>query len=191
MRENHMKKQKKPYQLGVLVGRFQTLHLGHEMIIQKAIELCDEVGIFIGSSQESGTNKNPFSYELRKEILETSLGEAVRVFPLPDLGVGNVPAWGDYVLANVKERFGRYPDLLVTGKEGRRIDWFDNAQNLAISELYVPKSIDISGTQMREFFMTGDRENWQKYVNPANWKNYDRLREIVCSCYDRMETDSI
>ena len=53
---------KKPYKLGVLVGRFQTFHTGHEEIIRKAIELCEQVWIFVGSSQESGTLKNPFSY---------------------------------------------------------------------------------------------------------------------------------
>lgn len=191
MPETEKRVNKKPYELGILVGRFQTLHLGHEMIIRKALELCEEVGLFIGSSQESGTNKNPFSYELRKEIIETALGEELKIFPLPDIGIGNVPAWGDYVLKNVYDRFGKYPDLLITGKEGRRIDWFDNAKELAISELYVPKSIDISGTQMRDFFVNDDRESWQSYVSPNNWKNYDRLRSIVLSSCENMETRSV
>lgn len=184
-------KKKKPYGLGILVGRFQTLHSGHEMIIDKACELCDEVGIFVGSSQESGTNKNPFSYELRRDILETVFGNRVKVFPLPDLGIGNVPAWGDYVLENVKKRFGKYPDILISGKESRRIDWFDNAKELAISELYVPKSIDISASEMREMFMKDDREKWKGYVNPAIHERYDELREIVLSSHDNLDTDSI
>lgn len=182
---------KKPYELGILVGRFQTLHTGHEMIIKKAIALCDEVGIFIGSSQESGTNKNPFTYELRKEILENVFGDEVKIYPLPDLGVGNVAAWGDYVLENVKERFGRYPDLLVSGKEERRIDWFDNAQDLAISELYVPKSVDISASQMRELFIQDNEEEWKKYTNPSNYHEYQKLRELVLSSKDNLNTDSV
>lgn len=182
---------KKPYRLGILVGRFQTLHTGHEMIIEKAIELCDEVGIFIGSSQESGTNKNPFSYELRKEILENVFGEQVKIYPLPDLGVGNVAAWGDYVLKNVEERFGKYPDLLISGKESRRIDWFDNAADLAISELYVPKSIDISASEMRELFIEDKEEEWRRYTNPANYGEYEKLRSIVLCSKDNLETDSI
>ena len=183
--------EKKSYRLGILVGRFQTLHRGHEMIIDKAVELCDEVGIFIGSSQESGTNKNPYTYELRKELLENVYGDRVKIWPLPDAGLGNVPAWGDYVLAHVKERFGRFPDLLVSGKEGRRIDWFDNAADLAISELYVPKSIDISGTQMRELFLKDDRKTWEQYVNPANHHLYDRLKKEFLQAMNNTETDSI
>ena len=182
---------KKSYRLGVIVGRFQDLHKGHEMIISKAVELCDEVGVFIGSAQESGTNKNPFPYELREELLRNVFGDRIRIYPLPDMGLGNVPAWGDFVLWNVSERFGRYPDLLISGKEGRRIDWFDNAARLAISELYVPKSIDISGTRMREMFLNDEEEEWRKYTNPANWHEYGKLRELFLLAKDRTETNSI
>lgn len=182
---------KKSYRLGIIVGRFQDLHKGHEMIISKALELCDQVGVFIGSSQEAGTNKNPFSYELRKELLENVYGDLLKIYPLPDAGLGNVPAWGDYVLQNVKERFGRYPDLLVSGKEERRIDWFDNAAELAISELYVPKSVDISGTRMREMFLNNEEEAWKNYTNPANWHEYAKLRDIYLSAKDRMDTKSV
>jgi len=186
-----MNEKKKSYRLGIIVGRFQILHRGHEMIIDKAAELCDEVGIFIGSSQESGTNKNPYPYELRKKLLTNVYGDRVKIYPLPDAGLGNVAAWGDYVLQHVKERFGRYPDLLVSGKESRRIDWFDNAAELAISELYVPKSIDISGTEMRELFLADDRETWKGFVNPANWNEYEELKLGFLNAKDNLKTDSI
>ena len=45
----------KPFALGILVGRFQTLHAGHQQMIETALSLCDQAGIFVGSSQESGT----------------------------------------------------------------------------------------------------------------------------------------
>ena len=109
--------EEKPFRLGLVVGRFQTLHTGHEDMIRKAIALCDRVGLFVGSSQESGTFKNPFSYELRREMLTDVFGSNVCVYPLPDIGVGNNAKWGDYVLGQVAERFGRLPDLVVSGKE--------------------------------------------------------------------------
>ena len=115
----------KPYRLGVTVGRFQTFHSGHEYMLQKAIDLCDTVGVFVGSSQESGTLKNPFSYETRENMLKTVFGDKIRVYPLPDIGVGNNTKWGEYVLKNILDRFGSYPDLLVSGKEERRLNWFD------------------------------------------------------------------
>ena len=179
---------KKPFELGIMVGRFQTLHSGHEFMIDKAVELCDRVGIFIGSSQESGTEKNPFTYETRKELLEAVYGDSITICPLPDIGVGNNSLWGDYVLKNVSEYFGRYPDLVVSGKENRRNTWYDGHD---ITEIFIPKTIDISASEMREFFINNDFEEWKKYTNSKLWSRYDELRETVLASMDNTETDSI
>ena len=72
----------KSYKLGITIGRFQTFHKGHQVMIDKAIELCEKVGVFIGSSQESGTNKNPFSYEMRESILKKIYGDRISIYPL-------------------------------------------------------------------------------------------------------------
>ena len=178
----------KAFSLGILVGRFQTIHSGHEYMINKAVSVCDEVGIFIGSAQESGTCKNPFSFEKRKELIEAIYGNSVKVFPLPDIGVGNNSKWGDYVLENVLERFGRYPDLLVSGSEERRQSWFDNFD---ISELCIAKTIDISASKMRKFIIDNDFEAWKKYSNPLIWDKYNEMREIIINSKDNLNSDSI
>ena len=154
----------KPFSLGILVGRFQTIHVGHEQMIHTALALCRRVGIFVGSAQEAGTAQNPFSYEMREKLLRLLFEDQVQIFPLPDIGVGNTAAWGD---------------LLVSGKETRRISWFDGLEQVRISELYIPKSIDISASQMRRYFLENQREQWQQYTNPALWGQYDALRTLV------------
>lgn len=181
----------KPYRLGILVGRFQTLHSGHTDMINRAIELCDKVGIFVGSSNESGTSKNPFSYETRENMLKTVFGNEVFVFPLPDIGVGNNSTWGDYVLKNVFDRFGEMPDLLVSGKEARRVSWFDSVDGASIAELYIPKTIEISATEMRDFLINDDCESWKKYTDSKLWGKYEKLRQEVILSKDNSETHSI
>lgn len=183
--------EKKVYKLGILVGRFQTIHSGHEMMINKAVELCENVGVFVGSSQESRTDKNPFSYEERELMLKKIFSDAISVYPLPDIGVGNVSKWGDYVLQNVLNRFGTMPDLLITGKERRRIEWFGGENGNQISELYIPKTIAISSTDMREYFIKDDFESWKQYTNPRLWDMYDTLKQIVISSKDNHDTKSI
>ena len=183
--------EKKPFRLGIIVGRFQTLHTGHELMINKAIALCDRVGVLIGSSQEARTLKNPFSFEERREILQTVYGDALEIQPLPDIGVGNVAAWGDYVLNTVKECFGELPDLLVSGKESRRSSWLDGEDGQNVSELYVPKSIEISATEMREYFIRNDVETWKTFTDEKLWDHYERMRKIVLSAKDNLFTDSI
>ena len=181
----------KPFSLGIMVGRFQTMHLGHEDMIRKACMLCDEVGVFIGSSQESDTEKNPFSYEIRRSFFKDVFGDSVRVAPLPDIGVGNNSRWGEYVLQHVEEKFGRLPDLLISGKEVRRLEWFDSVEGLKIAELYIPKTIHISASEMREFFVKNDFESWKQYMNPVQWGKYEMLRGLVLEAKDHKETASI
>ena len=184
-------KKKKPYGLGILVGRFQGIHSGHEYMINSALALCGEVAVFVGSSQESGTNKNPFDYETRAKMLRRIYGRKIGIYPLPDAGLGNCAAWGEYVMKNVVERTGRLPDLSVSGKEERRASWLEGESGEGIAELYVPKTIDISATRMREYFISGDEESWRAFTNPALYDMYGELRAAVVASRDVAETDSI
>ena len=159
-------------------------------MIDKAIALCDKVGVFIGSSQESGTNKNPFSYEMRESILKTIYGDSIRICPLPDIGVGNNSKWGDYVLANVREKFGEAPDLLVSGKEERRVDWFDSVSGLLIAELYIPKTVDISASKMRELLVRNDFDTWKEFCDARLWDRFPEMRSVVLASYENTKTDS-
>lgn len=181
----------KPFSLGILVGRFQTIHAGHEYMIRTALSLCRQVGIFVGSSQESGTAGNPFSYETRESLLRLLFGNQVHIYPLPDIGVGNNAAWGEYVLKNVVAQFDRTPDILISGKEMRRVSWFDGIEDVHISELYLPKTIEISASQMRNYLLEDDRESWQRHTNRALWGQYETLRKIVLESRDNLETSSI
>lgn len=181
----------KPYRLGITVGRFQTFHNGHKDMLDKALALCERVGVFIGSSQESGTSNNPLSYEMREELLRRIYGDRIEICPLPDIGVGNNARWGDYVLRSTVEAFGRQPDLLISGKEERRLDWFDSVRGLAIAELYVPKTVHISASEMRALFVAGDFETWKKYADPRLWDEFESLRRTVLASCGNTETASL
>ena len=50
----------KPYDIGLIVGRFQHFHIGHRSLVENAYKLCDRVLILVGSAQESGTLRNPY-----------------------------------------------------------------------------------------------------------------------------------
>ena len=115
-------------------------------------------------------------------------GDRIKIYPLPDIGVGNNSKWGDYVINNVIERFGEKPDLLISGKEERRIDWFDSVSGLTIAELYIPKTIEISASKMREMLVNNQFNDWKDpeelsslaqviYVNRPHYK----LNNIIIS----------
>lgn len=181
----------KAFKLGILVGRFQMLHAGHEMMIRTALTTCERVALFVGSSQESGTEKNPFPYALRERMLRTMFGTAIEIYPLPDIGVGNNGTWGDYVLQNVENHCGCKPDLLVSGREERRLDWFDSENGKSVSELYIPKTIEISASKLRTLLIADDFESWAGFVSPALHPMYSELRAIVMASKDNTQTASI
>ncbi|MBQ2307272.1 MAG: adenylyltransferase/cytidyltransferase family protein [Clostridia bacterium] len=189
-----MKRNMRPYAAGLIVGRFQIFHNGHRDIVRRALKLCERVLVLIGSSQEAGTAKNPLSYNTRRDVIaeifrrETERGRLI-IAPLPDLGVGNVPAWGSYVYSAAEAALGKTPELFVTGREERRISWFDDIP--AISELYVPKTVDISATQMREFLAAGEVLKWRIFSDPANYHRFDELREAVLRSAGNNDTASM
>ena len=59
----------KKFKLGLVLGRFQHLHNGHREIIEISRKLCQKTLILIGSCQESGTLRNPFTFETRKKAI--------------------------------------------------------------------------------------------------------------------------
>ena len=72
------------YITSFVVGRFQPFHNGHKDLIEKALERSVEVIVFIGSVQESRTNKNPYTFEERRAMILNLFPNRVKVVPLKD-----------------------------------------------------------------------------------------------------------
>ena len=173
---------KRPYHLGLVLGRFQGLHLGHEAVIRKALSVCDRVIVMIGSADKSGTMHDPFTTGLRVQMLTamfprlTRMGKVI-IVPLKDLGVGNVPAWGDYVIDSAKKAVGM-PDCIVYGDEDKCRTWFPNYPEIQYISLN-RSDIDMNGTKFRKIILDDDEEAFRKYTRPGLYKFYPRLRKIL------------
>ena len=48
----------KPYDSGLIVGRFQTFHKGHQRLVETGLTLCDRLLILVGSAQEYGNDES-------------------------------------------------------------------------------------------------------------------------------------
>ena len=175
----------KLYDLGLIVGRFQMFHKGHESMVKAALELCNRVVIFIGSSQKENTEQNPFSFYVRKDMIEKVFPVEFKegkilVSPLPDIGVGNNEMWGKYILGVFEEEFGKQPDLYITGCEKERPSWFTNEIAPNMDELRLTRhNIDISATQCRELILEDNKDEWKKYVPYQLHKDYDFYRKVI------------
>jgi len=100
------------YKVALFIGRFQPFHKGHLYSLKKCFELADQVIVGIGSSQESGTENNPWDFEARKAMIESLdlQGDSLKVVALPDYPDDEV--W----LKEVKERVGNF-NVVVSNNE--------------------------------------------------------------------------
>lgn len=142
----------KKFKLGFMVGRFQMLHKGHESLINEGIELCDRFVILLGNSEESRTENNPFNFEERKEMIKMIFGDKVEVYPIISIGIGYVPAWGNYIMNTIKFYCGEYPDFVLRGADDGRSEWLDKEKYNNITEYIINRNIiPFTATQVRRW----------------------------------------
>ncbi|MBD3164298.1 nicotinamide-nucleotide adenylyltransferase [Candidatus Woesearchaeota archaeon] len=100
--------------ISLFIGRFQPFHKGHLHDIKEALKFSDNVIIAVGSSQESGTNENPFSYDERKEMIEKVIKKEripnTEVYPVPD--INDDAMWADHVISITGDA-----DIIYTGNK--------------------------------------------------------------------------
>ncbi len=175
------------YNYGLVVGRFQPLHYGHQRMIDLALNLCQEVIIFIGSSQESGTMKNPFSYDVRKKMIEIVYKDngldRLEIKPLPDLRESGQDdtVWGNYVIDQYVDLIGGGPEVFIYGDDnGQRSTWFTDEQRKNMVEIIIPrKMITTSGTELRNALLNDNQFYWSVYTDNKLSSYYSFLRDIM------------
>lgn len=171
----------RPYDTGMIVGRFQTFHLGHQKLVEAALKLCDRVLILVGSSQECGTERNPLNVSTRIKMIRFVYPDAERViiFPLADLTNENdiTADWGRYVLNNADRYIYKAPELMIYGNDEARSRWFDMEDIKDTSEFIINRgALPISATMLRRFMVADDRKSWMQNVDPKLHKMYDEIR---------------
>ena len=169
------------YDSGLIVGRFQTFHKGHQSLVDAGLSLCDRILIMIGSAQESGTERNPFNIATRIDVIRSVYedNKRVSVYALPDLTHEDdlSPEWGRYLLDQVDRYIYKAPELMIYANDEARSRWFDVEDIKDTAEFIIPRSrLPISATMLRDMMVRDERREWMKWVNPKLHKMYDRLR---------------
>ena len=108
----------KPLPSSIIIGRFQPLHRGHIALIEWAYEQkeSDSLRIVIGSSNRLHSPENPWSWEERKEMIETWKENShpewnLEVIAIPD--INNSPLWVEHA----SKYHGNSGLLLTSDKE--------------------------------------------------------------------------
>jgi cytidyltransferase-like protein len=174
----------KLYKCGLVVGRFQMFHKGHEQMIQTALELCEQVVVFIGYNEDKASYKDPFSRITRvvmvREVFEDQVKQGkLYIACIPDIGVGDNTQWGSYVLEKFQRIYGDTPVLFITGSEPGRLKWFDDSNVPKLDKLILSRKDDISASKCRECLKNGQREEWEQMVPSELHDMFDGLNKII------------
>ena len=125
--------------IALFIGRFQPFHSGHIDAIKQISE--KQIIIGVGSSQYSGTNDNPYSFEERREMIEKALdkNKKYKIIAIPD--IHDAKNW----VAHVEKIVSDF-DVIYTGnKLVKRL--FKKGGYKVIS---LKININISGTELRK-----------------------------------------
>lgn len=108
----------KPYDLAVVIGRFQPLHNGHIHLINEATKIAKNVVVLLGSSHQARSAKNPFTYFERAKMIMRSTplrGKSIECRPIRD-HLYNDGAWCTEVQTQVEkstDHLDEYPQSIV------------------------------------------------------------------------------
>ena len=183
----------KLYDTGLIVGRFQTFHKGHQKLIETGLMLCDRLLILVGSAQECGTERNPLNVKTRIDMIQTVYQtDRVMIYGLSDMTdeTDIRPEWGEYVIDAVDRYIYKFVEIMIYGNDDSRSGWFSKDAIINTSEFIVNRgAIPISATELRKAMVMNDRKKWMQWVDPKLHKMFDIIRNELMTVpfYQEME----
>lgn len=175
----------KPFKNGLIVGRFQHVHIGHEKLIDIGINLCDKLVIFVTYRDNIETDKNPYDVEYRIKLLNIIYEKEIKknkviIYPFKDINLedGITHLWGQSVIDTYIEYLGDRPECIVYGKDKNINKCFPTHIVSNITEVFVDReTLQISATKMREYLLNDDYDNWKLYANSKIHSEYNTIRD--------------
>ena len=159
----------KKYKTALFIGRFQPFHNGHLYSLKKCLDIAEKVVVAVGSSQESGTENNPWGYKIRKQMVCEVVRELgvdariARICSCPDNPSDK--AW----LADLIRRAG-YFDVVVSNN-----DWvlsIFKESGYPVYESGLHNRDELEGVKVRALMRAGD-EGWRKRVSSGVVELFD------------------
>lgn len=177
-----------PYDVSVLIGRFQPFHVGHAALLAKALECAPKVAVVLGSSFRARSAKNPFTWEERSGMIASALSveerDRLRFLPLRD-------AYDDLLWAESVKHL-----LESVCLPGERVALVGHAKDSSSDYLGLFPELDfvdagyqgdVNATALRKLlFEKGNRADLSDFVDPqvaqslAKWigsREYSALRD--------------
>ncbi|MDD1778728.1 MAG: nicotinamide-nucleotide adenylyltransferase [Candidatus Helarchaeota archaeon] len=147
---------KGPRKRGLMIGRFQPVHLGHLKGIEEILGEVDDVIILIGSAQYSHSLNNPFTAGERISMVHEALKEnkldLSRIFIIPLMDTNDNRIWVAHLVTSVPSF-----DVAYT-------------HNPLVKRLLFESNIEVKSTSFwnREIYNATEVRN--RILNGGNWE---------------------
>jgi len=138
----------------LFIGRFQPFHKAHLSDVELELKEGNKVIIAIGSSKESHTSDNPFTFEERKEMITEVLKDHkidAEIIAVPDINENS--KWLDHVKSIISEF-----DVVYTGND--LTEKLFKEKGITVRKINLIPGI--SATEIRKRIV--NNENWQELV---------------------------
>jgi len=143
----------------LFIGRFQPFHNGHLQVLETMCKTFDKVIIGIGSSNVSGTEKNPYDLKTRKKMIRNSLKQFqfknFKIIEIPD--INDPPNWVNHVLSIVSDF-----NVIITNNPFTE-KLFEEKGYFVMGTCGYDENTRISSTQIRKKMKEND-ESWKELV---------------------------
>lgn len=153
------------YKHGFCIVRCQPFHIGHNRLIKKMVEECEQCTVLIGSAQESGTEKNPLPYFTRKKMIQNVWRKQDAYNRLRIIGIKDVinVSWPDYVLETI------YKDNPSSSKVD--VMYVGNKMEYQLFENKVPNVEECSRTTQDYPFLSGNMVRDMIILKDDRWRD--------------------
>jgi len=153
------------------IGRFQPLTLGHMKMIDE-LKKFNKAYIFIvkGKKSSKDKDKNPFDFELQKEMIQ-KVAPKIEVIEIPSGyfvdEIEKLPENEFYLLCG-SDRVKAYQRML------------DYLENKKVEIIEVPRSDDdISATKVRQALKDNNKKEFEKMTPKEIHNYYDNLKKYL------------
>lgn len=168
------------YKIGLVVGRFQPITAGQELLINTALQNCKTVVVLVTSADKKRTYKNPFSFEERKSMIEKTFSRHlsdIKILPMNDVDAINNADYGSKILKLVEGTMKDSVDVFITST--RKVTRFDSSMKVITVNRYIKPT---TAEQIRDKIILD--EDIEGMIPNAIMSDLEKMKDIIFESFD-------
>lgn len=156
---------KSPYDLAIVIGRFQPFHCGHATLLDKALQIAPQVVMVLGSAAQTRSIKNPFTWQERQAMicntLDKHLCKRIHFVPLSDYN--DDISWCNALIKAVNNKCPHAEHIALVGhpKDALTTQYLHLFPDWQL--VTIPQQGQINATAIRDSYYRAD-SHWEHQI---------------------------